>query len=510
MATEKKYLSFDKLSKYHDLLVELVEQKDSVVLQSAKDYAKDYADGLAGNYDAAGSAATVQGKLDEEVTRAKAREDEIAGLVATAQGEVDALEGVVATKAAQSELDALEGLVGELPEDTTATTVVGYVDAKTANIASSETVGALTNRVSTVEGKVATIEGDYLKASDKAELQGKIDLKAAQTDLEAVSAVANAAATQTALQGEINRATGEEARIEGLVTAEAAKAREEEGKLDARLLEVETFFKTADGETIDQAMDTLVEIQKYITEDGAAADQMVKDIAANKKAIEDHAATNHDFASADATLKAELEGKIAEKANTSVVTELSGKVTTAEGKISANEQAIAALQGADTGLGNRISALEGKFGGADGSVEDMIADAKQEAIDAAAGDATTKANKALKDAKDYVDGKDTAMNARVEALEAIDHEHANKALLDTYTQTEANLADAVAKKHAHANADVLNGITSAKVTAWDGKADQTALQAEIERAMAAEKANADAIALFKEITEDEIASLFQA
>ena len=52
-------------------------------------------------------------------------------------------------------------------------------------------------------------------------------------------------------------------------------------------------------------------------------------------------------------------------------------------------------------------------------------------------------------------------------MEAIDHEHANKALLDTYTQTEANLADAVAKKHEHSNLTVLEGITAAKVTAWD-------------------------------------------
>lgn len=47
------------------------------------------------------------------------------------------------------------------------------------------------------------------------------------------------------------------------------------------------------------------------------------------------------------------------------------------------------------------------------------------------------------------------------------HSHSNKALLDTYTQTEANLADAVSKKHSHANSAVLDGITAEKVTAWD-------------------------------------------
>lgn len=36
------------------------------------------------------------------------------------------------------------------------------------------------------------------------------------------------------------------------------------------------------------------------------------------------------------------------------------------------------------------------------------------------------------------------------------HTHANKALLDTYTQTETNLADAVDKKHSHSNKTVLD------------------------------------------------------
>lgn len=47
------------------------------------------------------------------------------------------------------------------------------------------------------------------------------------------------------------------------------------------------------------------------------------------------------------------------------------------------------------------------------------------------------------------------------------HEHANKALLDAYTQTEEDLADAVAQKHTHTNAELINGITAEKVAAWD-------------------------------------------
>lgn len=60
---------------------------------------------------------------------------------------------------------------------------------------------------------------------------------------------------------------------------------------------------------------------------------------------------------------------------------------------------------------------------------------------------------------DYAKAADlTALAARVAALEIDSHAHANKFLLDTYAQTEANLADAVAKKHSHANAEELEKI----------------------------------------------------
>ena len=59
------------------------------------------------------------------------------------------------------------------------------------------------------------------------------------------------------------------------------------------------------------------------------------------------------------------------------------------------------------------------------------------------------------------------LKAKVNAAAEGNHSHDNKALLDTYTQTEANLADAVAKKHEHANKEVLDGISSTKVAAWD-------------------------------------------
>lgn len=68
-------------------------------------------------------------------------------------------------------------------------------------------------------------------------------------------------------------------------------------------------------------------------------------------------------------------------------------------------------------------------------------------------------------------GKVAYDHSQVSGNSTIHHTHANKELLDTYTQTEADLANAVSKVHEHGNKGVLDGITSDKVNSWDGKED---------------------------------------
>ena len=69
------------------------------------------------------------------------------------------------------------------------------------------------------------------------------------------------------------------------------------------------------------------------------------------------------------------------------------------------------------------------------------------------------ANKALLDTY-------TQTEADLASAVADDHTHTNKSLLDTYTQTETDLADAVTKKHDHSNKTVLDkiGETSGRPT----------------------------------------------
>lgn len=89
-----------------------------------------------------------------------------------------------------------------------------------------------------------------------------------------------------------------------------------------------------------------------------------------------------------------------------------------------------------------------------------------EAVKATVDALGTLATKSIVTEAELDDSLKTKINTAAEG----NHSHANKDLLDTYTQTEANLADAVAKKHSHDNKAVLDGITSDKVSAWDGKA----------------------------------------
>ena len=432
MANTKKYVSLDKLSLYNEKIQKVITDADAVALKAAKDYA----DGLAVNYDASGSANTAlesaKSYTDGQITTVNGT---IAGVKTTAeQGVTDAAAAKAAADAAQGEVDALEGYVGTFTHDT-AKTVVEYINAKTDGIATSGNLEALGTRVTTVEGKVATIEGDYLKAADKTELEGDIADVQAAVDAEAVRADAAEKANAAAI-----KAISDD-------YLKAADKTELQGNINTVSAAVERLTNGVSADEVDGVNDLI----QYVKDHGTEVTGMQEDIAQNASDID---AVEGRLDTAEGKIST-LEGSVANKVEQTVY-----------------DAKVAELAGADTALGNRIATLEGKFGGADGSVEDQIADAKAEAISTAADDATSKANAAETNAKtyakDYADGLNTAMNTRVEALEAVDHDHSNKTVLDGITAEKVTGWDnASAKVHEHSNLSVLEGITSAKVTAWD-------------------------------------------
>ena len=366
----------------------------------------------------------VKNKVSAEETRAKAAEEANAA----------------AAKKAQDEVDALETYVGVIPADATATDVIGYVQEKTTGIATESAMTELGNRVK-------AIEDDYLVEADKTELEGKIT--AAQTAADNAQSAFDTFKTGTY---DVKMAALDQKDIDLNTAIEnEAKARAEADQgLDERLIEVETFFKTAEGETISEALDTLVEIQKYITDEGAAADEMVKDIAANAKAIEDEAAAR---AQADETLQGNintLSATVDTKASQADLNALSGTVdtkaaqadlTALEGRVKANEDAIGNDSTATT-IKGRIKALEDANHQSGEQVNTAIQNAiaalkLSETYDAKGAAATAESNaKAYADglavnydaagsaaaaetaAKTHADTQDAALYASIQALTA--------------------------------------------------------------------------------------------
>ena len=93
---------------------------------------------------------------------------------------------------------------------------------------------------------------------------------------------------------------------------------------------------------------------------------------------------------------------------------------------------------------NRVGALETDMSTANSSITNL----QNNKVDKITGKSLST-NDFTDAYKLNVDGNTTAR-----------HTHANKTLLDTYTQTETNLADAVTKKHSHSNKEVLDNITA--------------------------------------------------
>lgn len=139
---EKKFLDLAGLGKYDEKIKAKIAADDAKVLTDAKEYS----DGLATNYDPAGSATTAK---TEAVKEAKEYTD--------------------------GKDVAVRAYIGTIPEEAQVASVVAYVDKKTEGIATDTAMKELEGRVTTAEGEIDAIQADYLKKADKTELQGSID-----------------------------------------------------------------------------------------------------------------------------------------------------------------------------------------------------------------------------------------------------------------------------------------------------------------------------------------------
>ena len=334
-----------------------VDTKDSETIHGAKLYAdevgrttKAYADSLVGDTSAIGKkVATLEGKVDV---------DSVSGAIATAKSEAIATAGTNAdTKVAAAKTAILgEGHTGTVKEAyelaaSKATMVQvaakGYAvktevdtavaDAKKAGTDAQTSINALSDKVGTVptDKTVVQMIADAQTAATYNDSAVKASIKT-NTD-----AIAKLNGTDT-IEGSVAKTVkdavaAEQTRAEGKEQANATAIAGVKDKVDA-------FLAAAD--VGDAAVDTLKEIQTYITTHGAAAGQMVKDIAANKKAVEDEAtrAKTAEGTNATAISDEATRAKAAEKVNADAITAETTRAETAE---KANADAIAELKKAD-------------------------------------------------------------------------------------------------------------------------------------------------------------------
>lgn len=349
---------------------------------------------------------------------------------------------------------------------------------------------------------VNTAFGEYKTANDKAladeiarakaaEEANKGLAEKAQSDVDALAGkVGTVPEDKTVVQmiaDAQSAATYDDTKVKEDIQANADAIAEEKARMDA-------FMALGEGETLNAALDSLKELQDYITNEAADADIIVGKVAA-LEAIVDGIGGEGEEATVVAYVTKAIEAlKIGDYAKAA---DLSAAVE----RIAANEQAIAGLgtlaqksivteTEVDEALMAKINAsAEGNHSHSNKTVLDGITAEKVSAWDSAEANAIAKANElngAMDTRVQAVEGKahEHANKAVLDGITeskvadwddavAKEHEHANKALLDTYDQTNADLKDAVAKKHVHANATVLDGISADKVSAWDA-AEQNA------------------------------------
>lgn len=381
-------------------------------------------------------------------------------------------------------------------------------------------------RVKAAEDAIDAIEADYLKAEDKQELQNKIDAKTTMAEVEAKNY-----ATKTEAQGYADAKDGAiaaaqskadqaytladgKANMEQVNAAIASAGHAVKSDVDKAISDMDAAYKLADSNLETKLQDNIdkkVEQTAYDTKVAAlvAEDERIAGLVSDMdtaykaadeaqigriatlesqitgltgamhfKGVKDAIPTEVEgnYANGDVIVVGEKEyvfndGSFVEFGDVSAEGERIGALETVVGKaaegenaatglvkaVADNTAAIAAEQlRAETKEAELAQADVDNLAAAKKYTDDEIAElnigqyAKQADLDTHTNNADihitaaerTAWNAAEKNAKDYADGLDSLMNARVEALEAIDHEHSHF--------------------------DVLEGITSEKVAAWDG------------------------------------------
>lgn len=365
---KEKLLTLGGLQSYNTNVDAREDAKDAEILKQAKAHA----DGLADNYDAAGTAET---KVKELADGAVAENTE-------------AIEGLADTKADKTQVATdIENAVKAVNEARTEAieAVQGEVDALEEAHATDKAA---------LEASIKGITDDYLKAEDKTELQGNID-------------------TLTGV--------------------------------------VETLRDGIDAEKVDGVKDLIA----YVEEHGTEVTGMKEDISENADAIEAVAGRATTLEGEMDAVEAAVATKVEQETYNTKVAALEGEDTAMKGRLTALETAIGEGGSVDTQIGNAIADLDANVASTDveegKGVKVSVVETDGKLVSVAvegnydnAYDVKGAAAKALEDAVAHANGKDEAIADAKKA--GTDAANAVTALEEGQVTTNANAISALEEK----------------------------------------------------------------
>jgi hypothetical protein len=252
--------------------------------------------------------------------------------------------------------DTVEGSVANMLK-----VAKGYTDEKSTALLShiGTEISAANNKVATLETNIAALEVSVSnndkaiqaeaytrKTADETILsmigEGFSDTKTIAKAITSAASlgqqgITDAAAVQSALTtltstGIVAQNAANIAQVEVDLAALVTNFESNKTSVDKRLSGVEAFFTTAENETLDTALDTLIEIQSYLTKEGSATGGLLNRISEAEndiKALEATLATGGDFEKRVANLGTIVEANTANITNLIALTADDGAISIA-------------------------------------------------------------------------------------------------------------------------------------------------------------------------------------
>jgi len=455
---EKKFLDLVGLQKYDEKIKAHIAEADAKVLSDAKGYA----DGLADNYDAAGTAASKMQELADGAV--KANTDAIAKLNGTAD-----VEGSVAKAVADAKSELNSTISGvDAKAEKNITDIAGLTErmgaAETDIGENADAIDGLKGRMDTAEADIDALQEDVGNVDDLQTTKKNLT-EAVNEVLAAVGTGGTAAVVALNAKG----ATEDYANVYELtqggtvvgtinipkdMVVESGEVVDVEGVKNIKLVlqNVENPLYIPVGSLVDIYVAKAEAAQVQVAIDSNTREISASIVAGSVTATE---------LAADAVITEKIADKNVTKAK------LSAEVQASLDKADVAEQnAKAYADGLNTAMDERMDAVEAMLAGdGEGTVDEKIEAAKAAAIAAAAEDATTKANTAESNAKAHATELNNAMDERMQAVEAKAHEHANKDELDLIESGDVAKWNAA---QANAEATAAGALAAAK-TELEGK-----------------------------------------